>query len=72
MTSDVPSRALSRPRWLALRPGEEAGKEIPDQANRRAETPECKTVKGLIPERGGQAYRPARVNGIKGRADAHY
>ena len=38
-------------------------------AGRRAETsPGTQAVKGLIPERGGQAYRPNRVNRIKGRA----
>ena len=31
--------------------------------------PGTQAVKGLIPERRGQAYRPARISGIKGRAE---
>ena len=39
------------------------------QIRPRAETlPGTQAVKGLIPEREGQAYRPDRVNRIKGRA----
>ena len=38
---------------------------------RVAETsPGTQAVKGLIPKREGQAYRPDRLSGIKGRAEA--
>ena len=40
-------------------------------AGRMAETtPGTQAVKGLIPKREGQAYRPDRLMGIKGRARA--
>ena len=40
-------------------------------AGRVAETtPGTQAVKGLIPKREGQAYRPDRLKGIKGRARA--